>query len=225
MHQSRSTYFRKPSELIIDCPNCLLHYYFLEHSSNAHNLSHTLHAAAEQPTDRVKLFEIPMRDRGGGACCWIVKWWVAPALVKGMMCEGNSGCLRGGMMTTVAAAEGWLMLAPDISRPLWVENREPSKKSICPWMTTRWISPDVCCTGDQQLECDEKGALRPITTSTLVWVGSRMEKIWTGLSCKRSRMSSRVNRPSKTAVSKRGSASPTPDQGEPALMLTPNSMR
>ena len=61
MHQSRSTYLRKPSELIIDGPNCLL-YCFFERPSNAHNLSHTLHAAAEQPTDTVEFFEIPTRD-------------------------------------------------------------------------------------------------------------------------------------------------------------------
>ena len=60
-HQSRSTYFRKPSELIIDGPNCLLNCFF-ERSSNAHNLSHTLHAATEQTTDTVEFFEIPTRD-------------------------------------------------------------------------------------------------------------------------------------------------------------------
>ena len=61
MHRLRSAYLRKPSELIIDGSNCLL-YCFFERSSNAHNLSHTLHAAAEQPTDTVEFFEIPTRD-------------------------------------------------------------------------------------------------------------------------------------------------------------------
>ena len=55
------THLRKPAKLIINRPNRLL-YRLLKRSPNTHNLTHTLHAAAQQPTDTVELFQVPARD-------------------------------------------------------------------------------------------------------------------------------------------------------------------
>jgi hypothetical protein len=52
------TYLCKPSELIVDGTNSLLNGFF-ERSPDAHNLTNTLHAAAEEPADAVKLLQIP----------------------------------------------------------------------------------------------------------------------------------------------------------------------
>lgn len=64
-HGSRIQYVRiylgKPSELIIDGPNCLLNGLF-ECPSNTHNLSDALHAATQEPADTVELLQIPPRD-------------------------------------------------------------------------------------------------------------------------------------------------------------------
>jgi hypothetical protein len=48
----------KPSELIINSPDRLLDS-FLKRPPNTHYLSYTLHTAAQQATDAIKLLQIP----------------------------------------------------------------------------------------------------------------------------------------------------------------------
>ena len=55
------TYLRETRELIIDSADGLLDG-LLKRATDAHDLTHGLHAAAEQPTDAVELLEIPARN-------------------------------------------------------------------------------------------------------------------------------------------------------------------
>ena len=54
-------YLRKPGELIINRPYSFLNT-LLKRPSNAHHLTHTLHATAQQLAHAVELLQVPSRD-------------------------------------------------------------------------------------------------------------------------------------------------------------------
>jgi hypothetical protein len=60
-NKHQKTHLGKPTKLIVDRPNRLL-YGLLKCPPNAHHFTHTLHAATQQPTDAVELFQVPARD-------------------------------------------------------------------------------------------------------------------------------------------------------------------
>jgi hypothetical protein len=51
-------YLRKPSKLVINCPDGLLNR-FLKRATDAHDLANTLHTATEQPAHAVELLQVP----------------------------------------------------------------------------------------------------------------------------------------------------------------------